>query len=72
MKGLTYNFKFWQELGWGILVAILMTIAQATIQFDATVITDWQVWAISIVSGCVRAVAAIVVAKLTGKLIFSA
>lgn len=68
---MTYNFKFWQEIGWGILVAVLVALAQALIHFDASAVTDWQVWTLALISGCVRAVAAVLIAKLTGKLIFS-
>lgn len=68
---MTYNFKFWQELAWGVLVAVLVAFAQALIQFDASAVTDWNVWLLAIISGAVRAVAAVVVSKLTGTLIFS-
>lgn len=67
---MVYNFKLWQELGWGILVAILVTLAQALLEFDASAIKDWQVWALGLFSGCIRAVAAILVSSLTGKFIF--
>lgn len=67
---MVYTFKFWQEIGWGILVALLVTFAQALLEFDATKITDWQVWALGIFSGCIRAVAAVIVSSLTGKFIF--
>lgn len=66
-----YNFKFWQELGWGILVAIIVTLAQAFIQFDASAVVNWQVWALSIISGCARAIAVIVVKTFTDEIIFT-
>lgn len=67
---MNYTFKAWQELAWAILITILMTLAQALLEFDASKIVDWQVWAISLISGCIRAIAAIIVASISGKLIF--
>ena len=66
-----YNFKVWQELGWGIVVALIVSIAQVFLEFDAAAVTDWNLWLLALVSGCARSVAVIVVKTFTEDIVFS-
>lgn len=54
---MTYQFRPRAELGWFIAVAVLTTLMQILIEFDAEAITSWQTWAISLGSALVRAAA---------------
>jgi hypothetical protein len=64
-----YTYKFWHELGWAVFVALVTFLATQLLNFDAATITDWKIWGIAIASGCVRAVAAAVVAAFSGRFI---
>lgn len=67
---MVYTFKAWHELAYAILITVIVTLALSLMDFDAAGVKDWQVWAVGVLSGCIRAVASIVVSTLTGKLIF--
>jgi hypothetical protein len=64
-----YTYKFWQELGWAVFVALVTFLATQLLNFDAAAVTDWRVWGIAIASGGVRAIAAAVVAAFSGRFV---
>ena len=47
-----YDVKVWQELAWGVLIALIVYAAQVMASFE--VVTDWRAWAISVGVGAVR------------------
>jgi len=59
-----YTWKGLQELGWAATVGAAVFALMVLVEFDPEVITSWQVWAISLGSGCVRAAAGAVLAKV--------
>ena len=62
---MTYNYKFWQEMGWVALVAVLTQLFQALALFDPNSITDLRMWAVSIFAACIRAAFGAALAVLT-------
>ena len=62
---MSYNFQFWKELLWAALIAAIVTAGQIVVASDLEKVTDWRVWALSLVTACARAVVAIIVTKLT-------
>lgn len=50
-----YDFKFWQETGWAVMVAVVVQLAYVMVQFDPAAITDWKGWAIALSGAIVRA-----------------
>lgn len=61
---MTYDFKPWHEAGWAAVIAVTLTLLQNLILFDATAITDWRLWTITLVGACIRAAAAAALASL--------
>jgi len=59
-----YEFKLVKELFWAAAVGAAVFALTMLVKFDPAVIDDWQAWAISIGSGCVRAAAGAVLAKV--------
>lgn len=59
-----YDFKLVKELFWAAAVGAAVFALTVLAEFDPDVITSWQVWAISVGSGCVRAAAGAVLAKV--------
>ena len=57
-----YNFKFWEELVWGAIVAAVVFVLTAFVASDG--VDDWTTWLIAIGSGAARAAAAVVLTKL--------
>lgn len=53
----SYRFRPKAELIWFVLIAVITTLMQALIEFDAALIADWQAWAIALGSALVRAAA---------------
>lgn len=62
---MTYDFKVLQEIGWAVLVAVVVQAAQIIVASDLEHIADWRTWAVSLLAACVRAGLAIIIAKLT-------
>ena len=62
---MTYDFKFWQELGWGCLVALIIQVATVLVTLDPAVITDWRAWFIALAGASIRAIAGVVIASFT-------
>ena len=60
-----YSFKGLQELGWAAAVGAAVFALVVLADFDPKAITNWQTWAISLGSGCVRAAAGAVLARVT-------
>lgn len=60
-----YTWKGLQELGWAAAVGAAVFALMVLAEFDPEAITNWQTWAISLGSGCVRAAAGAVLAKAT-------
>jgi hypothetical protein len=61
-----YTFKAWQEIGWAVLIAVVIQAAQIIVTSDLETVTDWRAWIISLLAACLRAAVAIVLTKLTG------
>ena len=61
-----YSIKFWEEAGWAVLIAVVVSLLQVLIDFDPAKIVDFRVWAISLGAGAVRA-AAIALLAWVGK-----
>ena len=62
---MTYDFKVLEEIGWAVLVAVVVQAAQIVVSADLEHITDWHTWAISLLAACVRAGVAMFLAKVT-------
>jgi len=59
-----YDFKVLPELGFAAAVAVLTALLQILVDFDASVIGDWETWAISAGSAAARAAAVAMLAVL--------
>lgn len=59
-----YEWKFWEELGWAVLVAVVVTLATAFVQFEPSEIADWKSWVVGLIGGVIRASAAVLLAQL--------
>lgn len=66
---MTYQFKVSQELLWTIFTAAVLAVAQVFLIFDPSEISDWRLWAIAAAGSVARAVAAAVIAALSGEFI---
>lgn len=64
---MTYNFKFFQELGWAAFIAAAIQLLQVLVLFDPSKITDWRTWAVALAAGCVRAAAGAAIAVFGAK-----
>jgi len=60
-----YDFEFWQELAWLILVTAVIQVATVMVGFSPEAITDWRAWGVALAGGLVRAIAGVVLAKFT-------
>lgn len=54
---MTYRFKPWQELYWGILVAGATVLLLELAGLNPDAITDWRGWAVALGAAMVRAMA---------------
>ena len=57
-----YKFKVAEEAFWVGLTAAVLFGLQVAAEFDASMVTDWKTWAISLGGGAVRAAAGAVIA----------
>lgn len=48
------NSTLKHALIWGAVSAIAVTLLQALVEFDATAIVDWRLWAVGLGSAAVR------------------
>lgn len=55
-----YDFKFWQEVGWAVVTAVAIAVAQIASETDFTAIQDWNTWLLMGVGAMVRAAGAAV------------
>lgn len=62
---MTYDFKALSEIGWAVLVAVVVQAAQIIVSSNLETVTDWRTWFVSLAAACARAGLAIIVAKLT-------
>lgn len=53
-----YDFKFAQELGWAVLIGVVVVVAQALLTFDESVLKDWEPWAVGLLGAAARSVGA--------------
>lgn len=65
VRWMRYEFKRIDELLWAAAVAAAVAVLQALVSFEPERITDWRLWAISLVAGSVRAAAGAALAALT-------
>ncbi len=64
---MSYDFKILQEIAWGVFIAVIVAAAQGLLTFDATVIDDWNKWALTLLSSCLRAAVSVIIAMLTSR-----
>ncbi len=62
---MTYDFRAIPEILWAVFIAMVVYIAQTLVFFNPSEILDWRTWAISLLAGCIRAAASVVIAILT-------
>lgn len=65
MKSPAYNFKLIQEAAWAGGVALLVFVLTAALGLAE--VTDWSAWAVSLGTGCARAVAGAILAVVVPK-----
>ena len=58
------EFKFLQEVGWTIAIAVVVTLAWAAMTFDPAAVTDWTVWFAGVGGNIVRAVGTAIISSL--------
>lgn len=51
-----YDFKHVEELGWAVITAVGIVLAQAMLTLEPEKITDWRAWGIGVAGACVRAI----------------
>lgn len=56
-----YEFKPKPELVWAVVVAAATVVGEALIALDPAAVTDWQTWALGVVSGSARAAIAVLI-----------
>lgn len=61
-----YNYKRAAELGWALLTAVGIVLAQAMVTLEPEKITDWRAWAIGLGGAMVRAGGAALMAWFGG------
>lgn len=54
---MTYRFKPFAELYWGVAIAAGLVLLQGLVTLDPEAVTDWQVWAVALGGGAIRAAA---------------
>lgn len=52
-----YTFRPLPELYWGVVVAASLVLLQALFTLQPEQITDWQIWAVALLGGALRAAA---------------
>ncbi len=52
---MTYRFKPFAELYWGVAIAMSLVLLQALLTLDPEKIVDWRVWAVALGGAAVRA-----------------
>lgn len=67
MRG--YRFRIGPELFWIIVTAAVIALAQVLLTFQPESVADWRLWAVSLLGAVARAVAAAVIAALSGEFI---
>ena len=55
---MTYTYKMLPELGWAVLIGIVVVVAEALLVFDETVFTEWESWAVALAAAVARSVGA--------------
>jgi len=58
----SYDFKFWQELGWAVGIAVFVFVLTSAAGYES--VEDPKAWLISIAIGAARAAAGAALAKL--------
>lgn len=64
---MNYEVKFGPELIWAVAVTVVLAVAQVFLTFDPSEITDWRLWAVSLLGGVVRAAAGAVIGYFGAK-----
>ena len=60
-----YDFKFWAELGWALLIGATITLLLELTSFRPEAIEDWRAWAIVLGGAVVRGAVAVAGTKIT-------
>jgi hypothetical protein len=61
-----YNWRIWPEIGWAVLTAVMIVLAEAALAFDESVFAgDPVAWVTALVGAGVRAIGGAVLAVLT-------
>ena len=53
-----YIFKWAEETGWLLVVAVGVVVLEALARFDPETIGDWRAWIVGLGANCVRVAAA--------------
>lgn len=56
-----YDYKVFEELGWGILIALVLTVGQALATVEDTMFSDPWPWVISLAGASARSVGVVIV-----------
>jgi hypothetical protein len=52
---MNYDFKRWPELGWAVLVGIVVAVTPIVVETDVGMVGNWQVWAVALAAAAARA-----------------
>ena len=58
---MNYELKVGPELFWAVAVTVVLAVAQVLLTFEPSEITDWRLWAVSLLGGVVRSAAGAVI-----------
>lgn len=54
---MTYKFRPWQELFWGVMVAGAVVLLLELVGLQPEAVSDWRTWAVALGGGMIRAMA---------------
>jgi len=60
-----YEFKFWQEILWAVIVGAVIAALTMLVDFRPEAIQDWRTWAIAFGGAIARGAAAVALSKIT-------
>jgi hypothetical protein len=64
MSSEPYQFKALPELGWAVLIGLVVVLGEALLTFDESVFSDPRAWGVALITGAARSVGASVLNTL--------